>query len=245
MTINYAHRGASGYYPENTIIAFQKAVEMGCGGIETDVQMTKDGYLVLMHDERVDRTTDGTGFIKDYTFSQLKKLDAGSWYSKDYSDEKIPAAEELIELVKDKNIIINFEIKSGLILYEKIEEKLIEIIYKYGIEDKVILSSFNHYSIVKCKEISRDIKTGLLYMEGLYKPEIYCRYTGADALHPFCYTLNDEIINGIKKEGIKINTFTVNEEKHMKYFLEKKIDGIITNYPDKLNRVMEGDYEQD
>lgn len=240
MTINYAHRGASGYYPENTMLAFEKAVEMGCMGIETDVQMTDDGVLVLMHDEMVNRTTDGTGFVKDYKFRELRKLDAGSWLSKEFSGVRVPGAEELMEMVKNLNVIINFEIKSGIVLYDGIEEKLIDMIYKYDLQDRVILSSFNHYSIVKCKEISKDIKTGLLYMEGLYKPENYCRFVGADALHPYFYTLNEEVIEDIKKEGVMINTFTVNDESYMKFFVNQKIDGIITNYPDKLNKVMEG-----
>lgn len=243
MTVNFAHRGASGCYPENTMLSFKKAIEMGCTGIETDVQMTRDGSLILMHDERVDRTTNGTGFVKDYTFEEIRKLDAGGFFSKEFIGEKVPAIEELIELVKDKDIIINFEIKSGIIIYDKIEEKLIDTIYKYGIEKKVILSSFNHYSMVMCKRLSKEIKTGLLYMEGIYRPERYCRFVGADALHPYFYTLRKEIIDEIKREKVMINTFTVNEEKYMKYLLKEKVDGIITNYPDKLKKLMEESHE--
>lgn len=240
MTINYAHRGASGYYPENTMLSFEKAIELGCSGIETDVQMTKDGVLVLIHDEMVNRTTDGAGFVKDYTYSDLSKLDAGSWYSKDFKGLKIPAIDELIYLVKDSDIIIDFEVKNGIIQYKDIEEKLIDVIYEHNIQDRVILSSFNHYSMVKCKEISNEIKTGLLYMEGLYKPEQYAKSASADALHPYFYALNNELIRNIKDAGIAINTFTVNEINYMKYFYQAGIDGIITNYPDKLKKVMEG-----
>lgn len=238
MTINYAHRGASGYYPENTMVSFEKAVEMGCSGIETDVQMTKDGILVLIHDELVNRTTDKAGFVKDFTYSELKKLDAGSWLSKDFSGCRIPAVEELMLFAKNQDIIINFEIKTGVIEYKGIEEKLIGMIYKYNLTDRVILSSFNHYSTVKCKEISKDIKTGLLYMEGIYKPERYAKFVGADALHPYFYALNRDIIKDIKDEGIMINTFTVNDTDYMNYFYKLGIDGIITNYPDKLKNVM-------
>jgi glycerophosphoryl diester phosphodiesterase len=240
MTINYAHRGASGYYPENTMLSFEKAIELGCTGIETDVQMTKDGVLVLIHDEMVNRTTDGAGFVKDYTYSDLAKLDAGSWLSNEFCGLRIPSIDELIYLVKDTDIIINFEIKTGIIQYKDIEEKLINIIYEHNLQDKVILSSFNHYSMVKCKEISSEIKTGLLYMEGLYKPEQYAKFVGANALHPYFYALNSELIKIIKAEGIEINTFTVNEVNYMKYFYQAGIDGIITNYPDKLKKVMEG-----
>lgn len=240
MIINYAHRGASGYYPENTMLSFKKAVDMGCTGIETDVQMTSDGTLVIMHDEMVNRTTDGVGLIKDHTYSELRKLDAGSWLSKDFAGEKIPSVEEFIEFIKDKQVIVNFEIKSGIILYDGIEQKLIDMIYKYGIQDKVILSSFNHYSMVTCKEIDKNILTGLLYVAGLYHPERYAKYVGADALHPNFYSMKKEIIDDIKKENIAINTYTVNDVEYMKYFVKMGIDGIITNYPDKLKKVMEG-----
>jgi len=240
MTINYAHRGASGYYPENTMLAFEKALELGCSGIETDVQMTKDGVLVLIHDEMVNRTTNGAGFLKDYTYSELSKLDAGSWHSKETEGLKIPRVDELIYFLKDKPISINFEIKNGIIRYEGIEEKLINTIYENDIQDRVILSSFNHYSMVKCKEISKEIKTGLLYMEGLYRPDEYAKFVGADALHPNFYALNMELIQIIKAAGIEINTFTVNDTNYMKYFYQAGVDGIITNYPDKLKKVMEG-----
>jgi glycerophosphoryl diester phosphodiesterase len=239
MIVNYAHRGASGYYPENTVLSFQKALEMGCTGIETDVQLTKDGVLVLMHDEMVNRTTNSTGFVKDYSYKELSVLDAGAWMSEEYKGLKVPTAEELILMVKDKNVIINFEIKSGVIIYDGIEEKLIDLIYKYGMENRVILSSFNHYSMVHCKEISQDIKTGLLYMEGLYKPGAYAKTARADAIHPNFYAMKGEIIREVKDEGIMVNTFTVNDINYMKYFINIGVDGIITNYPDKLKNILE------
>lgn len=239
MTINYGHRGASGYYPENTMLSFEKALEMGSTGIETDVQVTKDGVLVLIHDEMVNRTTNGHGLVKDYNYSELSKLDAGSWFSKEYSSLRIPTLEEFLLFASDKNLIINLEIKSGVIQYDGIEKRIIELVYKYNLQSRVILSSFNHYSAVKCKEIAPEIKTGLLYMEGLYKPEKYARTAGADALHPYFYALNGEVAREIKKEGLMINTFTVNDTNYMKYFLELELDGIITNYPDKLSSIME------
>ena len=238
MVINYAHRGASGYFPENTMLSFRKAIELGATGIETDIQMTSDGVLVLIHDENVDRTTNGTGLVKDFRFAYLNKLDAGSWFNDNYNNETIPTAEQLIILAKENNILLNLEIKNGEVIYPGIEEKLIEMIYKYNYEDKVILSSFNHYSMVHCKEISKEIKTGLLYMAGLYHPEAYCKYTGADALHPYYISINKEIIDDAKKEGLLVNPFTVNSEESMKKLIEAGVSGIITNYPDKLKKVL-------
>ena len=238
VTINYAHRGASGYYPENTLISFEKAIEMSCGGIETDVQLTKDGVLVLIHDEKINRTTNGTGWIKDYSYKKLSKLDAGSWMSKEFHEERIPTAEELISLVKSKDIIINFELKNGIVHYEGMEEKIIDLIHKHNMQNKVILSSFNHYSMVKCKEICREIKTGVLYEESLYKPYAYAKTTRANAIHPNYNVIDEEIVRESKAAGIDVNIYTVNDEKHMRQFVNMKVDGIITNYPDKLHKIL-------
>ena len=237
MVINYAHRGASGYFPENTRHAFIKAVEMGCDGIETDVQMTKDGVLVLIHDERLDRTTTGTGLVKDYSYSELCSLDAGLWYGASFAGAKIPTAVELFLLARDTGISLDLEIKNGIIQYEGIEEKLIELIYCYSLQERVILSSFNHNSMVRCKEIAPDLKTGLLYMEGLYRPSLYARTTRADALHPYFYSINEEIIREAHLEGLLVNTFTVNDPTTMQRLVQIGVDGIITNYPDRLRSV--------
>lgn len=238
MTINYAHRGASAYYPENTILSFQKAMEMGCTGIETDVQLTKDGVLVLIHDEMVNRTTNGKGFVKDYTYSELTRLDAGCWMGQEFAGLKIPTAEQLIYLTSEKDIMINFEIKNGIVLYEDIEQKLIDLVSTHKIKHKVILSSFNHYSIAKCNKISKGIDTGVLYMEGLYKPYNYAKTVGANAIHPYFYAVNEQIVKDAKKHKTKINVFTVDDEEYMRAFLDMRVDGIITNYPDKLYEIM-------
>lgn len=239
--LNIAHRGFSGLYPENTMLAFQKAVEAGCDGIENDVQLTKDGVAVICHDELVDRTTDGKGLICEYTYKDLSKLDAGIRREKKFKGQRIPTLDEFLDYVKDKNLYINIELKTGIIVYEGIEELVIKKIHEYKLQNKVILSSFNHYSMVLCKKIDNSIKTGLLYEAGLYHPEKYAEYVGADALHPLFYSvLNEEVVKDIKKKNFIINTYTVNEEKYMKRLMELGIDGIITNYPDKLKKILEG-----
>jgi glycerophosphoryl diester phosphodiesterase len=241
MTINYAHRGASGDYPENTMLAFEKAIEMGCGGIETDVHVTKDGCLVLIHDETIDRTSNGKGYISDFTLEELKQFDAGSWKGEAYSGLTIPSIDELLMLVKDKDLIINLELKTDVIQYQGIEEKVINKIYEYGVESKVIISSFNHYTVRRCKDIDKDIKIGLLYMEGLYEPQMYADIVGAEAIHPYYHTVdNDQLVERIRKSNIEVNVWTVNDEAAMKRFLQFKVHGIITNYPDKLKKIMKG-----
>lgn len=238
MTINFAHRGASGYYPENTMIAFQKAIEMGCDAIETDIHITSDGVLVLIHDDSVDRTTNGKGLVKDFTFEELRKLDAGSWYDKEYKSEKIPSVEELLKLAKDKNIIINFELKTNQLGNPEVEKKIIDLIKKNKMHDQVILSSFNHYSMVVCRLIDENIKTALLYEFDLFQPSRYCEFLGANALHPNFRLVNKAFVDEAHAYGVAVNPYTVNSEMDMENMLKLNVDGIITNYPDKLKFVM-------
>lgn len=240
MTLNIAHRGASGYYPENTLIAFEKAIELGCHGIETDVQMTKDGVLVLIHDELVNRTTNGSGLVSDYTYSELSKLDAGCFFGEDFKNEKIPRLDELLDITKNTSLVLNLELKNSVINYPNMEEKVIDVLYEYGLEDQTIISSFNHYSIKKCKSISQKIKTGILYSSVLFEVEKYAENLCADFIHPNFYTLlnNKHLIDNVKTSGLNINTYTVNEENFMKIMLDMNVYGIINNYPDKLKKLL-------
>lgn len=238
-SLNIAHRGFSGRYPENTMLAFIKAIEAGSDGIETDVQLTKDRVAVICHDETLDRTTTGSGFINNYTYKELCDFDSGLNFGKEFEGLKIPTLDEFLDYVKDKNLYINLELKNGIILYENLEEIVIKKVHDYKLQDNVILSSFNHYSMVHCKKIDSNIKTGLLYEAGLFEPERYAEYVGADALHPqFFSVIHKPIVDAIKSKNLKINTYTVNEEKYMKELISLGIDGIITNFPDKLSKLL-------
>jgi len=238
MTKVWAHRGASGYYPENTMSSFEEAVKQKADGIELDVHLSKDGYLVVCHDETLNRTTNGKGFIKQYDLYELKQLDAGSWFDKRFKGEKIPLLEEAIDLVKRSNMELNIEIKAGSIFYPGIEEKVLKMIDKYGVRNKVIISSFDHYSLVKIKNIDKDIKTGILYTEALYKPINYMKTTGANALHPNYITLTKDVVEEAHSLGIDINTYTVNIEEHIRLIKSMNVNAIITNYPDIAKAIL-------
>ena len=137
MTKNFAHRGFSGKYPENTLLAFSKAIEEGVDGIENDVHLTKDGVLVVMHDELVDRTTNGKGYIKDKTYEELAQLDA-SYIFKEYGPQKVPTLREYLELVKDTDIITNIELKTGVFEYTGIEQKVYDMLREFDMMDRII-----------------------------------------------------------------------------------------------------------
>lgn len=238
MTKNFAHRGFSGKYPENTMLAFKKAIEAGADGIELDVQLTKDGEIVIIHDETIDRTTDGKGLVADYSYEELCSFDASFIYHGQMGFNKIPTLREYMELVKDKNIITNIELKTGILEYLGIEEKVWNLIQEYKVEDKVIISSFNHYSVLRMKNIAPNLKYGLLSETWLINAGKYTHELGIQCYHPVHYNLVPEVIDEIKKYGIEINTYTVNKEKDMRYLIEKGIDIIIGNFPDLAGKII-------
>lgn len=227
----WGHRGASAYAPENTMEAFKICVEQGADGIETDVHLTKDGVCVLMHDEKLDRTCNQQGYIKDYTYEQLQAVNA-NYGSSEYAFCHIPSLEQLLQLAKETGIFLNLEIKTDVILYEGIEKKIADLVAQYGLENQVMYSSFNHYSLMKMKEIVPDAKIGLLYMEALYQPWFYTLSLKADALHPYypACILDDYIANS-HQHGICVHPWTVNKKEDMLWLKAQGVDAIITNDP--------------
>ncbi len=182
----WAHRGCSQMYPENTLTAFEKAAEIkGLAGIELDIQLTRDGYMAVCHDERVDRTTDGIGELRSFTLAELKKLNISAANEK---TEKIPTIEEVLDLLEKRlksGLYLNIELKNSFVSYEEMEEKIISLVHDRGLQNSVIYSSFNALSIKKLKKIDPDAKTGILgkkVSDCLVKIKGGC---SADALHPY------------------------------------------------------------
>lgn len=238
MAKNFAHRGFSGKYPENTMLAFEKAIEAGADGIELDVQLTKDGEIVIIHDETIDRTTNGKGEVVSYTYEELNKFDASYIYTGKMGFNKIPTLKEYFELVKDKNIITNIELKTGINEYIGIEEKVWDLIKEYNLIEKVIISSFNHYSILRMKKIAPELKYGLLSETWIINAGKYTKDLGIECYHPHFVNMTEEIVKEIKSHGIEINTFTVNKEEQIYDMLNKGIDIIIGNFPDLTKKII-------
>lgn len=238
MTLIYGHRGSAGIYPENTMLSFKAAYQAGADGIELDVQMSKDGELVVIHDEAVDRTTNGSGFVKDLMLSDILELDA-SYTFLDYSGKvNIPTLEEVLTWVATlPSFLINLELKNGIVEYPMIEGKTIELVRKYGLQKRTILSSFNHYSLVKCRELSDEIETAILYMERLYEPWKYAKQIGATGLHPNYYAVNQSIIKHSISSQVAVRPFTVNSEEDMLNLIENGCSAFFTDYPEKAVKV--------
>lgn len=241
MVKNLAHRGFSGKYPENTLLAFKMACETpGCNGIELDVQLTKDGEAVVIHDETIDRTcTNGTGFVKDYTYEELRKLDVSYKYAGKVEPQHIPTLREYFELVKDYDIVTNIELKTSVFEYPGIEQKVWDLIQEFDIKDKIIISSFNHFTVKRMKELCPDIKCGMLTESWLLDVGNYVKTAGVECFHPTYRCLNEETVKAIKEQGVEINTWTVNEEEDIVKMIERGVDSIISNYPDLVSKIRE------
>lgn len=232
MTQIIAHRGASKYAPENTLPAFHKAWESGADGIETDVQLTKDNIPVLIHDEKLDRTTNGKGFVQDYTFQELQKLDAGIWFSKEYTNTKILSLEQLLEWISDKPLLLHLELKNKKIDYTGLEKIAYDLLIRFDMKDRTSFSSFNPVSMECFKQIDRTMSTALLLSQRNKDYITAAEETGVSALHIKYKLLNPSLINQAKANNLFVRVFTVNRESHIKRCFELGCDGIFTDVPD-------------
>lgn len=233
MALIIAHRGASGCAPENTMAAFEEALKMGAEGIELDVHMTKDGEVVVIHDHTIDRTSDGKGMVGGFSLEEIRGFDFGAWFDPKFEGARIPTLGEVFELLRDWDGLLNIEIKSGPIFYPGIEEKLVHMVRDYDFPGRIIFSSFNHYSLRDIKVMDPNMEIGLLYMAGLVEPWKYAKDLGAEALHPLYYNVIPELVAGCKENGVKLNPFTIDDEKEIEMIMRAGVDGIITNYPDR------------
>lgn len=239
--VNIAHRGASGHAPENTMAAFEKAVEMKADYIEVDVQMTQDGEVIAMHDTTVNRTTNGTGAVSDYTLEELQQLDAGSWFSEEFAGEKIPTFEEIIDTYRGK-IGILIELKSPE-LYPGIEEKVADALKERNMHkprnEKIIIQSFNHESVQLSKErlprIPHAVLAGTSWAD-VTDEELEEFATYADFFNPNMNIVTHHLVDRVHKAGMDIYPYTVRTQEQADSLFELHVDGIITDFPEYVYR---------
>lgn len=232
-TLIFGHRGSAGTHPENTMISFEAALKAGAEGIEVDVQLTKDLVPVIIHDERVDRTTNGSGWVKDLTLAQIQQLDAGSKFDPAFSNVTIPTLEELLKWTANTPLFLNIEIKNEFVRYLGIEQQILELVQKYHLLNRVIISSFNHYSLVEVRKLNREIETAILFMEGIFEPWNYARSIGANALHCYLPVAVPELFVGAAQAQMPVRVFTVNEKNDMIYLFNHRCSAIFTDWPQK------------
>ncbi len=245
---NISHRGASAYAPEHTIPAYTLGQQLKADYIEIDLQMTKDGHLVAMHDETLNRTTNGTGLVKEHTLEELKQLKADSSFNekhpnlakREYENAKVPTLEEVIEVFgHEANYYIETKSPDE---YPEMEEKLLEIINHYEIQDKVIIQSFSEESLQKIHNLNVNIPLVQLlsYKKAVQLTELeikkyktYCIGLGMNYKY-----IDSAYVKRIKKHGLEVHPFTVDNEQDMKKLLLWGVDGMFTNYPDRLHSLL-------
>lgn len=228
----WAHRGASGYAPENTMEAFRLADKMGADGIELDVQLTKDGKVVVIHDETIDRVSNGKGRVSKYTLAELQKFSADNG-NKRFKGVKVPTLEEVLTFVQKGTMKVNIELKTGKYWYDGIEEKVLEIVNKTGMQERVIYSSFNHSDIQKILQLNEEAETAYLYSDVIWKVTQYAKETRVQGLHPALYHVKmADFLKEYKESGLAVRVWTANKEADMKMLIDAGVDGVITNYPD-------------
>ena len=235
----FAHRGASAYAPENTIPSFQKAIELNADGVELDIQLSKDGQIVVVHDETINRTSNGTGWVKDYTLEELKQFRFNTLHP-EYENVTIPTMQEVIDVIKPSNLCINIELKTGIIQYPHIEEMILELIHKNDMDDRVIYSSFHHPSCAKIKELKKDAYIGFLTRDGIFDLPQYAKDHNANALNPALYQLlYPNFVKDCHELGVDINVWTVDDPEHIKQALDLGVHSIISNKPDLVRQLLE------
>ncbi len=235
--IKIAHRGSSGSYPENTRLAFEKAIEAGADMIEMDCRLSKDGHVVVIHDDRLDRTARAKGFVKGKTLKQLKKLDVGAWLKKSFKGQRILTLEEILEIVSGK-VEINLEIKSVLHGPLGIELKVLFIVSHFDYLERTIFSSFDYQSLRRLRELAPDVRIGVLYGAGIRdNPFQAAREMNAYSLHIQREFATPHFLEEARELGLKGFVWTVNEVKEMEKFLSLGVDGIISDFPEKFWKI--------
>ncbi len=237
MIKNYAHRGFCSRYPENTMLAFEKALAEGVDGIENDVQLTKDGEIVILHDESIDRTTDGKGWVKDLTLAQVKELNANEKFGDAFPVQRIPTLREYLELVKNEPILTNIEMKTGVFQYLEMEQLLVDLLREYKVEDRILITSFNHFTIMRMKKLAPELKYGFLAYDWRLDAGEYTQKNGIPCYHPDYHNLTPEVVEDLRSHGIEINPYTVDDPEDIRDMMAKGVHSVITNCPNVVNRV--------
>lgn len=227
----FAHRGVRSTHPENTMIAFQEARRVGAHGIELDVHVSKDGEIVVIHDETVDRTTNGTGLICEQTVQQLQALDAGSYKDPSFHEAKIPTLREVLIWLSTTTMQLNIELKTDIIRYPGIEEKVVDLVREFHLSNQIVFSSFNHESVSLLAALAPEIPRAILYDEPLKDPIAEAKKHEANGLHPNFTLLTKEFVQTAQQQGYIFRPYTINEYDDLQKMIDYGIDVIITDWP--------------
>lgn len=215
------HRGAAGLEPENTLRSIRKAIDLGVDRVEIDVRVTKDGHLVVIHDETVDRTTNGHGYVKELTFQEIRRLDAGK-------GEKIPTLEEVLNLTKGK-VILQIELKAA-----EATEPTVHLVERRGAEREVVITSFMHELLKKVHDLNPSLRTGALFFD--VQGDICQKAIDvhSEAIHVYYKNVDSNLVEEAHRRGLKVSVWNPDELEDMRKMIRLNVDVIGTNRPDLL-----------
>ena len=239
-----AHRGFSGGAPENTLAAFKKAMDLGVDMIEFDVLLSEDGQVVVIHDDTLNRTTNGKGKVANYTLNELKQLDGGSWFGKEFSGEKIPTLQEVLELTRGQ-VLLNIELKKGdLGRYTMMDlaDRSLKEVENAGILNQVVFGSFDSSAIERIREKNPRIPVALIHDKSWSSPQEATGGRPIPVLSCRGTVLTQTNISKARQQGVIIFVWTLNTEEHMEHFLNMGVDGIITDHPERLIKILQTRY---
>ena len=227
-----AHRGASGHAPENTLAAFRKAVSQGAAFIETDLQLSRDAHFVAIHDATVDRTTGGHAAVHDLTLAELRRLDAGSWFGSEFAGERIPTLEEILDFSKKHDVVFYLELKPSGSWGG--EHALIGALRESGEIPRAVVISFDAAILESLRKIEPTLMTGLLYEGQIEKPVERAVEIGARQLAVRGDLVTPALLAAARKKDLQVVCWTVNHPAHMRLLIDAGVDGIMSDYPDRL-----------
>ncbi len=243
-----AHRGANKRAPQNTLPAFQKAIEMGTDGFETDVHLTKDGVPVICHNYTIDETSNGTGAIEKMTLDELKKFDFGAYYSKEFKGTPLPTLEEFLQLAANKGLkVLNIELKpeKDTARRETLVRKTLELVKQYGMSDILLISSFSKEILEFIKKIDKTCETAFLYPAGYLRAHLaflppikLMKLLKCKAAHPHKLCIRGNFVEKAHKNAMAVNVWTINESEEIRNMIKAGVDGIITDCPDRVRNVL-------
>ncbi|BAB04799.1 glycerophosphodiester phosphodiesterase family protein [Halalkalibacterium halodurans] len=233
----YAHRGVSCKYPENTLSAFRAAEGVGADGIELDVQLTKDDQLIVIHDLHLNRTTSGSGLVRAHTLSELKRLDAGSWFDERFTGETLPTLDEVFAWAQSNELIFNVELKGVVEDRDRLFTAISACIDTFKMRDRVILSSFDHVLIKKLSGSFTRNQLAVIVMAALYDPGGYVQKVGATGYHFYYLAMTEAEVYHLLHKGLKLRPFTLNQEEDIRRYMQLGVNGIFTDDPELAIRV--------
>jgi len=228
-----AHRGGKRWGPENSLTSFKKSVAANADGIELDIHRCKSGELVVIHDDTLNRTTSGSGAVKDASWKDLSTLDSGSWYEAKFKDERLPLLKDVLDAV-DGKLTINIEIKNCPGNYADIDDELLKQLKDYPYPDKIMISSFDHIILKKIHDKTTKYKLALLGDSVIYNLAAYAKSVGATGWNPDFDCVRPDTVKAAHDAGLTVNTWTVNNKEGWKRACDLGVDSIITDDPEGL-----------